>query len=59
MPNSNWFLLIVVSRELSLSISFLQRSSQRSVRSQASFAYLRVAGFLTHSSNAIAIVEPK
>ena len=59
MPKRSWFLFIVVSNELSLSISFLQRSSQRSVRSQASFAYFKVAGFFTHSSKAIAMVEPK
>ena len=59
MPNKSCSRFTVLGRELSSAIFALQRISQRVVRSHEAFEYEYSAGFSTHSSNAIAIVEPK
>ena len=59
MPNSIWCGFTVPGRLFNRSISALQRLSHRVVRAQDWVEYSSVEGFSTHSSKAMAMVEPK
>ena len=59
MPNRSCSLLTVSGNAFSLAISFLHRSSHLVVRATEFSTYLRSATLDGHSSNAMAMVEPK
>ena len=59
MPKSIWWGFKVSGWAFKRAISALHRSSQRTVRSQERLEYSWVDGFSTHSSKAIAMVEPR